>query len=484
MKPTAARAITIGLIVILAGCKSQANDQFPTLVATPPSVPTQEATEIVVLPGELVNYIAQSGDTLSALAGHFNTSIAEILDANPEVPTDLTTLPKGLPLRIPAYLLPLTGSDFHVIPDSELVNGPSALSFNVAEEIQKRSGYLSKLSNYIYARQRPAWEIIQIVATEYSLHPRLLLTLLEYRSNALSDNDPGAGQSSDPLGIEEPLVQGLYNQLQWVAEHLNQGYYAWREGAIQDLETLDGLIIRPDPWQNAGTVALYNLFAHWYGLSELNSALNPEGFYETFRALWGDPFDYEIELIPSNLEQPLLSLPFQPGIVWDYSSGPHSTWGKSLPLGAIDLAPPAAEGGCAESDVWIAAPTSGRIVRSGRSAVLLDMDGDGDERTGWVLFFYHVAEEDRVVEGVDVALGGMIGHPSCEGGRATGTHFHYARKYKGEWIPAGGILAFEMDGWIVANGDEPFLGTMSKGSVTVEACICTSSANQIIYQFP
>ena len=484
MKQSRVRAIAIGLMAILTGCIQTTLNQTPTQAPIPPPAPTQDATEIVVLPGELVDYIAQSGDTLSALAGHFNTTIVEILDANPELSTDLSTLPKGLPLRIPAYLLPLTGPEFHIIPDSELVNGPSARSFDVAQEVQMRPGFLLNASDYVYARQRPAWEIIQIVANEYSLHPRLLLTLLEYRANALSDNDPDPGLRADPLRIDDPLLEGLYSQLQWVAERLNEGYYAWRAGAMQELEVLDGFIIRPDPWQNAGTVALYNLFAHWYGLSELNSAVNPEGFHETFRVLWGDPLAYEIELIPSDLEQPLLTLPFQPGIVWDYSGGPHSTWGKSLPLGAIDLAPPAAEGGCAESDVWITAPVSGKIVRSGQSAVLLDMDGDGDERTGWVLLFYHVAEKDRIAEGVEISLGGLIGHPSCEGGRSTGTHFHYARKYNGEWISAGGSPAFEMDGWIVGYGDEPFLGTMTKGSVTIEACTCTTSANQIIYHFP
>lgn len=484
MKHPAARAISIVLMAILTGCISTPPDQIPTQQPKPTPAPIQEATQIVVLPGELVDYFAQSGDTLSALAGHFNTSVAEILDANPELTAGRTTLPKGLPLRIPAYLLPLTGSDFHIIPDSELVNGPSARSFDVAQEVQKRSGFLTKMSDYLYTHQRPAWEIIQIVANEYSLHPRLLLTLLEYRSNALSENEPDAGQRSDPLMIEEPLVVGLYNQLQWVAERLNQGYYGWRKGAIQELQVLDGFIVRPDPWQNAGTVALYNLFAQWYGLSDLNVALSPGGFHATFRALWGDPFTYETELIPPNLKQPLLTLPFQPGIVWDYSSGPHPSWGRSLPLGAIDLAPPAAEGGCAESDVWIAAPASGKIVRSSSAAILLDLDGDGDERTGWVLLFYHVAERDRVAGGVEVSLGEFLGHPSCEGGRATGTHFHYARKYNGEWISAGGTVPFEMSGWIVADGDEPYLGTMTKGSVTIEACTCTTSANQIIYHFP
>ena len=126
----------------------------------------------------------------------------------------------------------------------------------------------------------------------------------------------------------------------------------------------------------------------------------------------------------------------------------------------------------------------GVVTRSENAKVILDVDGDGDERTGWVLFFFHVAEEDRVAEGAELKIGDHIGHPSCEGGRATGTHVHVARRYNGEWIPAGGVLPFVLDGWVVDYGDEPYLGTMRKGSKVVEACTCTTNANRIFYDFP
>jgi hypothetical protein len=112
------------------------------------------------------------------------------------------------------------------------------------------------------------------------------------------------------------------------------------------------------------------------------------------------------------------------------------------------------------------------------------LDGDGDERTGWVLFFFHIANKDRIVPGVYVEIGDFLGHPSCEGGRSTGTHVHLARKFNGEWIPAGGTLPFVLDGWVVGYGEEAYLGTMQKGSKIIEACTCTSSENQIVYDFP
>jgi LysM repeat protein len=105
--------------------------------------PTPLPTRTLIAPGSLVDYVAQTGDTLPALASHFNTSVDEILAANPAVPASASTLPPGYPMQIPAYNLPLTGTPFKIIPDSELVNGPASVGFDLREEILKRPGFLS-----------------------------------------------------------------------------------------------------------------------------------------------------------------------------------------------------------------------------------------------------------------------------------------------------------------------------------------------------
>jgi hypothetical protein len=188
--------------------------------------------------------------------------------------------------------------------------------------------------------------------------------------------------------------------------------------------------------------------------------------------------------IPASLQQPQLLLPFPPNRVWDYSGGPHPSWGDSLPWGALDFAPPAVVGGCGVSFEWFTAPADGVIARSESATVVLDLDGDGDERTGWVLFFYHVATEGRIAQGKAVTQGQHLGHPSCEGGRATGTHFHLARRYNGEWLPAAGPMAFELDGWIAGYGTAPYEGTLTRGSQTISACTCSTAANRILYELP
>jgi len=122
------------------------------------------------------------------------------------------------------------------------------------------------------------------------------------------------------------------------------------------------------------------------------------------------------------------------------------------------------------------------VTRSGDALVMLDLDGDGDDRTGWVVLFFHVAEQDRVPAGTVVRQGDPLGHPSCEGGRATGTHFHFARRYNGEWTAAAGSLPIELDGWVAYYGEKPYEGTLRRGSKVVEACTCSRQANRIIYE--
>jgi murein DD-endopeptidase MepM/ murein hydrolase activator NlpD len=125
------------------------------------------------------------------------------------------------------------------------------------------------------------------------------------------------------------------------------------------------------------------------------------------------------------------------------------------------------------------AAAPGLIVRTGDGAVLEDLDGDGYEQTGWVLFYMHVAASERVAAGTTVKPGDRIGHPSCEGGVSQGTHTHFARKYNGEWIPADGPIPFVLDGWVSQGLGAEYDGTLTRQGVTMEACDCRGPDNQI-----
>ncbi len=118
-------------------------------------------------------------------------------------------------MKVPIYHMPLTGSPFQILPDSEVVNSPSAVEFQIEQELEKTSGYLKKF-RFGYYRQREAWDVIDVISRNYSVHPRLLVTLLEHQTRALSDDNPDPLTLIYPLGYENPRYQGLYRQLMWL----------------------------------------------------------------------------------------------------------------------------------------------------------------------------------------------------------------------------------------------------------------------------
>jgi hypothetical protein len=109
------------------------------------------------------------------------------------------------------------------------------------------------------------------------------------------------------------------------------------------------------------------------------------------------------------------------------------------------------------------------VVRSGYNVVVLDLDGDGFEQTGWTVLYLHLADEGRVPAGARVEVDERLGHPSCERGKSTGTHVHIARKYNGEWIAADGPLPFVLSGWEVEMGERNYEGKLVKGDQVVAA---------------
>jgi hypothetical protein len=111
--------------------------------------------------------------------------------------------------------------------------------------------------------------------------------------------------------------------------------------------------------------------------------------------------------------------------------------------------------------------------------VILDLDKDGDERTGWVLYYLHTATNGRIKVGQEVQAGEPVGYPSCEGGSSTGTHVHVARKYNGEWILAFGPLAFNLEGWVATGGEEERDGTLQRGAQVITACECSDFESRV-----
>ncbi len=432
-------------------------------------------------PGELVEYVAQTGDTLSGLANRFNSTADEILEANPFIPEFTTTMPPGMPMQIPIYHVPLWGSPYRILPDSLFVNGPAQMDFDTAHYVNLQPGWLKNYENYVADANRTGAEIVDYIAHFYGVSPRLLLALLEYHAGALSQPEVDPELEEYPLGYRYWKYKGLFMQLVWAANTLNEGYYGYRAGKFEYLEHNDGRVERLDPWLNAATASLQNYFNIRYTYEKYLQAISEQGFASVYAYLFGDPWENDQPHIPGSLLQPEFIFPFQPGDVWALTGGPHAAWGSGEPYAALDFAPPSKSSGCIPSNRWATAVADGIVVRSGDGEVMLDLDGDGDDRTGWNVFYFHIATEDRVPLGTKLNQGDPIGHPSCEGGSSTGTHIHIARKYNGEWMPAdgfcGGVLAFNLEGWVAHNGDQPYLGTLTRNAQVVTACVYSNAAS-------
>jgi murein DD-endopeptidase MepM/ murein hydrolase activator NlpD len=431
-----------------------------TEVPTPPSVPVDTAPLL---------YYTQAGDTLQVIATRFGVDIGDIDSPDGSIPTTGLLTPNTL-LIIP-HMLVNTTSSIKIIPDSELVYSPSAIDFDVEAYVNQAGGYLSKYKEWLGSTEwTTGAEIVQRIATENSINPRLLLGLIEYQSGWVYGQPSNAKQEDYPLGKVDLSLKGLYSQLAWAVNKLSIGYYGWREGWVTDILFSDGVSARLAPDLNSGTVAIQYYIAQvndtpgWLGALDNNVGI-PALYDKMFGNPWMRAMDVE-PLYPPNLSQPVMILPFLYDQMWSYTGGPHGAWERDGARAAVDFAPGSTESGCVESNAWVVAAATGLIVRAEGGAIVEDLDGDGNEQTGWNILYMHI-NGMAVKAGDWVETSDYLGHPSCEGGIATGTHMHIARKYNGEWISADGPLPFVLSGWTVHAGSKPYIGTMTRGNDTV-----------------
>ncbi len=451
---------------------------FREAFVTQESTPLAENTSVPTANAPTVLYYAQSGDWLSAVAVRFGVDVKDI--ASPKELPERELLDPGTLLLIPDTLdrsLPFTPG-VQLIPDNELIFSSSAIDFDIADYVKQAGGYLSTYREYLGTT---GWtsgaRAIERLAYENSVNPRLLLAMLDFEAGWVRGKPENEFRIDYPLAQENYRYKGMFMQLTWGTNQLSKGYYDWRAGKITELSFRDGNKLRIDPTLNAGTVGLMYYFSRKYTLNEwLRIMDQSSGFLPFYQTMFGDPWsraDMNGPIFPPGISQPEMALPFEIRSAWALTGGPHSAWGHDVdnpgPIAALDFAPPSAKTGCLSNDKWVVSSAPGLVVRSGNGVVVVDMDGDGAEQTGWNILYLHVATNDRVAKGEWVEQDGRIGHPSCEGGVSTGTHVHIARKYNGEWVIADGPLPLVLSGWTVYAGERPYQGKMVKGDKVITA---------------
>ena len=428
-------------------------------------------------------YQVKSGDTLGQIARQYGVSLQQLIQENNLANPDLVEV--GRTLTIPPPTPEGTGPDFKIIPDSELVYGPASVSFDTNAFVKEQGGYLASYYEEVNGESLSGAQVIDHIARDFSVNPRLLLAVLEYQSHWVTQQDPQDTPRNYPLGLQDQWHKGLYLQMSWAADNLNRGFYLWRVNGVAAWVLSDGHVVPVSPTINAGTAGVQNMFASLYDLQSWQIAVSEQGLFATYNSLFGYPFSYAVEpLLPAGLSQPTLQLPFEPGANWAFTGGPHGGWGSGSAWAALDFAPPGDAVGCVQSDAWVVAASDGVILRAGNGAVIQDLDVDGQpadgfEQTGWVLLYMHIETRDRIQPGTHLKAGDRIGHPSCEGGVSTGTHTHLARRYNGEWIAADQDLPFVLDGWVSSGTGFEYDGFLKRGGQTIEAYAGRSSDNGI-----
>jgi len=465
------------------------NDFIPTPTVFIP--PTETLVPTPNVQRDPIVYHAQAGDTLAVVATHFGVGKDQI-QSNVTLP-ETSFINPGTLLVIPQVLINTTASE-HLLPDSEFVYSraitDSDFPTDVVSFVEQAGGYLSQPREYEHTMLTNGGEIVKQIAQNNSINPFLLLALLEYQSHWVFGQPQNLAQLKYPMGYIDYDDDGLVHQLRWAVNQLSIGYYGWREGRLTEIvlensqNPASDVTARIEPGLNAGTVALQYYFSQIYESDEWIQALDDDtGFITRYEDMFGSPENrsqYE-PLFSHDLIQPSLELPFTPGTVWNYTGGPHGAWEREGSWSAIDFAPSGFGGECSRSLAYVTASAPGLVVHAQDGVIVINLDYNNNEHSGWVLLYLHIATDGRLVNaGDEVNIGDKLGHPSCEGGLSTGTHVHMARKYNGEWMTADGPIPFVISGWRVHKGAVPYKGSLTKsGEVVVTASSFSAPGSQI-----
>ncbi len=175
-----------------------------------------------------------------------------------------------------------------LLSDSEIHYGPTVGDFDAVAFAQSRDGFLTTYTEDIHGEILTGPEIVQLVAIESSVNPRLLLAFVEFRSGWVTGHPEGASRDIYPLGFGAGADTGLYKELQITAKLLALGYYGWRDGELRYMDYDGGGTGRLDPTLNAGTVAILRLFSTLYTIEGTDWALyDPAAFLTLYWSWFG-----------------------------------------------------------------------------------------------------------------------------------------------------------------------------------------------------
>lgn len=143
--------------------------------------------------------MVQGGDTLGIIAQRYGVSLEQLTDANQLANPNLLEVGQTLTISVatPQGLAPA----FKIIPNSELVNGPASIGFDTEGFIRTRGGFLAQYTEEVDEKTLTGAQIVDRIAQDYSVSPRLLLAVLQYQSGWLDRTDIKEGKKDFPMGV-------------------------------------------------------------------------------------------------------------------------------------------------------------------------------------------------------------------------------------------------------------------------------------------
>jgi len=423
----------------------------------------------LLAPKDALTYQVQPGDSLWAVALRFGVSTADLCSWNGLEADEQSLLAPGATLKIASLSQP-AGPQAWLLPDSEVVYSPGAKDLDVVSLVASYGGYLNEYRERVEGEWLHGPEVVLRAALDHSINPRLLLAILEQRGGWLTNPEPPRGLVlTYPIWSRDPRLQGLYLQLSWAANELSHAYYGWREGSYHEVQLAQGAVLPLPPDLNAATAAVLNLGARFSPGSAPGAEAAARELMQVYSRLFGDPWLHEVPLFEAGLTQPELVLPFPAENPWVFTGGPHGAWGTESAWAALDFAPKW-DRQRRTSKKEIVALADAVVARVALGVVVLDLDGDGYEQTGWSVLYLHILPVEGIAVGSMLAEGDPIGVAAEEGGVSHGLHLHIARKYNGEWVAADGPLPMNLSGWRVRAGAEAYLGVLYRQDSELLAC--------------
>jgi LysM repeat protein len=415
--------------------------------------------------GADLSYTVQPGDTLGGIATEFGTTVQTLVAANGLANAD--ALFAGQILRVSTRAT-ADGPALAILPDSELVRGPAYVGFDIRSAVEPSSGLLT-YSEVVDGVPMSGLQIVERISSDFSVGPRVLLAQLEAVGGVVTG--PGSAPLDEfPVGLVDPSRAGLWRQLNWFADRLNKGFYDWRGRDSRLMVSQDGVPLAGHESLGPGSFAVHAALVQMAPADQLEHRLGL--FADAYGRLFGDPWakEFPAPAAPPG-EFPPLELPWSAEESWWFTGGPHGGWAQGSAWSALDFVPPDGAG-CVVSSAWARAVADGMVVDAGLGAVALDLDADGAVETGPVVYYLHLAADERAAAGTRVRAGDRMGHPSCEGGRSDATHLHIARRLDGEWLSADGP-PFVLGDWTFTSVGQPYDGAARNGAGdSREPCQC------------